>query len=108
MKLNEKIPKYILSNFFAMEVKGRLKINIEKNKEFWKNLYEFFNNKSFRKAVFSLDKFHLSYIGIKRNPSEWFIEDYIRFSSYYMENIYKAIFSSFARFNIDINSIQLF
>ena len=47
MKLNEKIPKYILSNFFAMEVKGRLKINIEKNKEFWKNLYEFFNNRTF-------------------------------------------------------------
>lgn len=108
MKLNEKIPKHILSNFFAMEVKGRLKINIEKNKEFWKNIYQFFNNKDFRKVIFSLDKFHLDFLGIKRNPREWFIEDYINFSSFYMMSLFKAIFTSFARFNIDINSLQLF
>lgn len=84
---SEKLPKSILEEFFAMEVEGSIKISDKKNKEYWRELYEFLNNRDFKKNIYRLDKMHLEVLGIKRNPREWFLEDYIKYFDTYILGI---------------------
>lgn len=90
--LKEKIPKDILKDFFAMEVKEQIKISENKNIENWKDLYQFINNSKFRASIKKLDPFHLQAMGIKRNPKEWYLEDYMIYAEKYILGLSSRIF----------------
>lgn len=90
--LKEKLPKKLLIDFFAMEVKDKIKISDEKYKEYLGNLYGFFTNTKFRKSIYSLDKYYRSALGILREPREWLFEDYLKYSEFYiLKTIKKAL-----------------
>lgn len=90
--LKEKIPKNILKEFFAMEVKGQIKISQNKYIEYWKDLYQFINNSKFRASIRRLDPFHLQAMGIKRHPKEWYLEDFMIYAEKYILGLLSQIF----------------
>lgn len=88
--LKEKLPKKLLIDFFAMEVKDKIKISDAKYKEYLGNLYSFFMNTKFKKSIYALDKYHLSALGIPRAPKEWLFEDYLKYSEFYILKTIKS------------------
>ena len=91
MGLKEKLPKKLLSDFFAMEVKDKVKLSDSKYKEFLKSLYSFFTNSAFRRSINNINRYFLIQLGIVRHPREWLFEDYINYAYFYLEMLIKKI-----------------
>lgn len=98
--LKEKLPKKILTDFFAMEVKDKVKFSDNKRKEQFKDLYAFFMNYKFRKEIYSLDKFQLEVLKTPRMPREWLFEDYLKYGEFYIFKLLKNIMQMQYSFNI--------
>ena len=89
--LKEKLPKKLLTDFFAMEVKDKIKISDAKYKEFLNSLYSFFTDSHLRKSINKINRYFLIQMGIKRHPREWLFEDYLKYAEVYITKLLERI-----------------
>ena len=90
--LKEKFPKKLLTDFFAMEVKDKIKISKVKYNEYWRSIHYLFSNSKFNRSIYKLDKFKLEMLGIERYPKDWLFEDYLVYAEVYILELCKSIF----------------